>query len=45
MAVSNASSVVLMDLFSGGSAAILVRDAVAALMAASHKPVISPGRY
>jgi hypothetical protein len=45
MAVSNASNVVSMDLFSGGRAAIRASDAVAILMAASHRAEISPGRY
>ena len=45
IAVSNASSVVSMDRFSGGRAAIRASDAVVMLMAASHSAVISPGRY
>ena len=34
-----------MDLFSGGRAAIRSSDAVAVLIAASHRAVISLGRY
>jgi hypothetical protein len=44
IALSKAGSVVSMDRFSGGRAAIRASDAVAVLMAASHRAVISPGR-